>query len=64
MLSRRHERHHGYGACNDNGRLAGARKDIRPDRRGILAMASQGAGSIVLTYVADNVLIISKQLVN
>jgi hypothetical protein len=63
MLARRRDSRHGYGACNDNGCILGAREDARPGR-GILAMASQSAGPIVLTYVAANVLIISKQLVN
>jgi hypothetical protein len=63
MVARRYDSHHGYGACNDNGRILGTREDVRPGR-GILAMASQSAGPLVLTYVAANVLIISKQLVN
>ncbi|WP_046861849.1 hypothetical protein [Microvirga massiliensis] len=63
MLARWHDSRHGYGACNDNGRVPGTREGARPGR-GILAMASQCAGPIVLTYVAANVLIISKQLVN
>jgi hypothetical protein len=60
MLSRRHHPRTTRAACNDNGRLWSGRKSANL-ALGILDAASQSRRLLVLTYIADGVLIISSE---
>lgn len=59
MLSQHHRTDRPTSACNDNGRFADVRRNGPVVCGGITALAAR-RGSITLSYVADGVMIISR----
>ncbi len=58
----RHDQHRHAPACNDNGPFSGYRRDLLP-LSNIVRVATEVAGSVALSYVADGVLIITGKAV-
>lgn len=58
MISQHHRTENGI-ASNDNGRFAGVRRNEPVLRAGVTALAAR-RGSVTLSYVADGVMIISR----
>ena len=62
MFSPLHRTDRRAGACNDNGRFAQTRRNGNVYPAGVVALAAH-RGSVVLSYVADGVMIISRDAV-
>ncbi len=58
MLPRRSPSHY-TPACNDNGPFSAIRSNATAPRSDIVRIATQVAGPLTLSYVADGVLIIT-----
>ena len=58
MISQHHRTENGI-ASNDNGRFADVRRHDPVVRAGVIALAAR-RGSVTLNYVADGVMIISR----